>query len=148
MINDSIINAVEIHGEAGANLTVDTLSCSVQLGCEYSKVIIYESDSDCVCSLEATFEITRGPTASLVCSGDLSIKFLRKVEIDSTLGCDSNMPLTSANRIIAPYSDIIGTCDTIITSTYYRKGKPMISFNKYSIRRAGGHIVILKDEYI
>lgn len=151
MINDFIINAVEIHGKAGENVvltTADPVECSVTAQSIFDKYIQYITDINNYCVVEAACENFKSRTVALNNTTTMRATLGKAAYTSMRFACDSNLPPSIFHREISCVSNTTSNSTLDVRATYYRKGKPTISLDKYRIRRIDGKITILKDEYI
>lgn len=129
-------------------LEAETLACVSAGTTDLSKVIVFESDfgstSTCDSDVLGIDNLTTVLTGTSTCAGQVAVKFDSSLLLEG----DSLMPPPEVSLVSILYTDMEQGIDMHGSSIHYRKGKPGIGFNKYSVIRALGRIVILKDEHI
>lgn len=152
MINASIIHTNIINagsGTTGLDLEC-TLSCVSSVATVDMQIVkLLDTEINCVgtCVSDLTKYGAFTVTCFCECRTDVGLGTVRYQYV--ILPTDSTMLPTNMLRTLTKAGfDLDVTGSVLADPRFYRKGKPVINFNKYSIRRALGKIVILKDEYL
>lgn len=150
MINASIIHTNVIN--AGYSI-VDlgcTLSCVSSVATVDMRVLkLLDTEINCVSTCVS--DLTKYGAFTVTCPCECIINVVLGIAQYqyATLPVDSNMlPINMLRTLSKAGFDLDATSEVLAGPHFYRKGKPTINFNKYSIRRVLGKIVILKDEYL
>lgn len=100
-------------------------------------------------SCEATADFRWMPTIHMPTISESSANLERSLHLHADVSGKSNMPPAQRAYIVRPTCAPGGSALLLSArATTYRKGKPAIAFNTYGMRKIGGRIIILKDEYI
>ena len=152
MINTSLINTTLINsGDAGDVYAASDLSCFSTLGPVTSVRIgsFKTNDMHAEALCEATPSVPPKLTVNMVCNAIGIGACTRYTPAQTEMQSKSGMPPTQISFIVTLTGMPMDSSSELSGRfNIYRKGKPAIEFNTYSVRRTGGRIVILKDEYI
>ena len=149
MINLAIINTDTINDySVDVYLRADDILGVSNIDTEFHKTCLFFVDATAECLLGAdafvpTSEYTAIKAVSTV-GADLSKIFLEDLLVETDSGIEP-IRLQITNNAVA---DSSCTFNIDVKFNHYRKGKPSVYLNKYSIRDIGGRIIILKNEYI
>ena len=151
MINTSLINKTLINSGDAIYKAYADLACSSELQpVQHVYTRYFETNDMHVESLcEATMLKLPAFTVQMACNATCAGTYTRYTPAQTEIQSKSGMPPTQFYFIVT-FACMPEDSSSELTGRFniYRKGKPAIEFNTYSIRRIGGRIVILKDEYI
>ena len=150
MINASIIHTNIINADSSTIYLECTLSCVSSVATVDMQLLkLLDTEINCVgtCVSDIIKYGALTVTCFCECRTDAGLGIAQYQY--ATLPTDSTILPINVLRILSKAGfDLDVTGEVLADPHFYRKGKPAINFNKYSIRRALGKIVILKDEYL
>lgn len=150
MINASIIHTNIINADSSAVDLECTLSCVSSVATVDMQLLkLLDTEINCVSTCVSDLTKYGAFTVTCFCECRIDAGLGIAQYQDAILPTDSTMFPINVLRILSKAGfDLDVTGKVLAYPHFYRKGKPAINFNKYSIRRVLGKIVILKDEYL
>lgn len=150
MINASIIHTNIINADSSTIDLECTLSCVSSVATVDMQLLkLLDTEINCVGTCVSDLTKYGAFTVTCFCECHMGAVLGVAQYQDAILPIDSTMFPTNMLRILSKAGFDLDVTGTVLADPrFYRKGKPAINFNKYSIRRALGKIVILKDEYL